>query len=343
MSLKIKHVLFWIVYTLFIYMIYSVLTEIREALFRTIGMVSMQLIAYLINTKFLLPTFYKQKKYARYTFFNFILLLVSVFLIDYLIRLSYYIEHLDRDHRYTLDTVFNYKYFSIDNLEIIFNHMMPILLSVFLSFLFYNFLQQKKREEQEVLHIKAEKDFLISQINPHFLFNTLNNIYSLTLSNDDKGSKAVMQLSKMLDYSLYSSNEETVRLKEEIDYIINFIALFKLKDDKINTVDFRYNNANNELRISPMILIPFIENAFKHGNIEDVKNGYISIILESKNDTILFSCENSYQSKKSVDPSSGIGISNVKRRLAILYPNQHHLNIQQSSAVYKVSLSVDIE
>lgn len=340
MKQKRKHLVFWIVYSLFIFFIFSVLTNLWESAFRMLGIISMQMLVFYLNYNVLISKYYANKKYVQYSLANICLLLFSVFVIDFLIRFSYFLVHFNRDHSFSLDTIFNFNYFNIDSLEIVFNHMMPILLAIFISFLFYNFIQQKKREEKEALLIKAEKNFLVSQINPHFLFNTLNNIYSLTLLNDAKGSEAVLQLSRMLDYSLYSGTKEIVNLEKDIQYITNFIDLFKLKDDEIDTVSFNYSNANQKLKIAPMLLIPFVENAFKHGNIEDVTKGVIAISIETKGNMILFECKNSFVEKKSVDKSSGIGIANVKRRLELLYPNDHHLEIKSDENNFIVTLSI---
>ncbi|WP_159025712.1 sensor histidine kinase [Aquimarina sp. Aq78] len=221
--------------------------------------------------------------------------------------------------------------------------MMPIILAIFISFLFYSFSEQKKREEKEILLTKAEKNFLVSQINPHFLFNILNNIYTLSLTNDNKSSKAIMQLSKMLDYSLYGSKKKTVSLKEEIHYILNLIELFKLKDDAIEAINFDYSKVNQSYMIAPMLLIPFVENTFKHGNIEDTKNGFIDILLTTEANNITFKVKNSYKPKKSVDASSGIGILNVKRRLELIYPNKHELEINKQKEFYNVNLIIRLE
>ncbi len=301
------------------------------------------MLAFYFNYHKLIPKYYASKKYVIYGLTNFVLTLFSVLVIDFFIRLSYYIAHLNRDHSYPLNTIFNFRHFDIESLEVIFNHMMPIILAIFISFLFYYFSEKKKREKKETLLVKAEKDFLISQINPHFLFNTLNNIYTLSLASDNKSPKAIMQLSKMLDYSLYGSKKEKVSLKEEIQYINNFIGLFKLKDDNIKSVSFNFSKANNTLKIAPMLLIPFIENAFKHGNIEDTKSGYITIMLKTKLDNkVLFTVKNSYRTKKSVDNSSGIGINNVKRRLELLYFNKHTLSIEESQNEYLIYLTLEI-
>ncbi len=302
-------------------------------------MVSMQLIVFYLNLKILLPRFYKQKKNLSYSFFNILFLLLGVFVIDFLIRVSLYCDK--SGYGFTFDTIFNYKFFDLTSLEIIFNHMMPVLLAIFISFIIYTYTEQKKLKEQEILYINAEKDFLISQINPHFLFNILNNIYSLTLNDNNKGAEGIMQLSKMLDYSLYGAKKGIVSLEEEINYITNFIHLFKLKDDEIEKVSFVYDDIDKNLKIAPMLLIPFVENAFKHGNVEDVKNGYIEISLKTNKGVLQFICRNTYAPKKSVDASRGIGISNVKRRLKLIYDKQYQLHIDIEDNIYSIELNID--
>ncbi len=149
-----------------------------------------------------------------------------------------------------------------------------------------------------------------------------------------------MQLSKMLDYSLYVMKEGRVRLKDEIGYINNFIALFMLKDSTMTNIAFDYSGANPNQKIAPLLLIPFVENAFKHGDVVDVKNGFVKIKIQTENDYLLFDCVNSYQKKQNVDKTGGIGIANVSRRLELLYPEQHWLKIEEGGNVFTVSLKI---
>lgn len=324
-------------------MMYNILTNYLQAIMRTIGIIGLQILVFYVNINYLLPKYYSKKKFLHYGLFNASLLFISVYTIDFLIHLSFYIKHLGRRHSYTIGSVFEFDDFNIRSIEIIFNHMMPILFAIFVSFMYYNFKEQKKREEKEVLLAKAEKSFLVSQINPHFLFNILNNIYSLTLDNNLKGAQAIMELSKMLDYSLYGASKNTVSLKEEIQYINHFISLFMLKDDEIKNVTFNFDDVNPETQIAPMLLIPFVENAFKHGSIEDVINGSITITLKTRNGTVLFDCKNSFLPEKSVDQSSGIGIANVIRRLELLYPNRHEISILKKGNYYNVHLIISTQ
>lgn len=159
MPQKRKHIIFWILYSLFIFFIFSVLTDLWESVFRSLGIISMQMLVFHLNYKILITKYYASKKYFIYGLINFGLILFSVTVIDFFIRFFYYLAHLNRDHSYSLNTIFNFKYFDIESLETIFNHMMPIILAIFISFLFYSFSEQKKREEKEILLTKAEKTF----------------------------------------------------------------------------------------------------------------------------------------------------------------------------------------
>lgn len=343
MESRVNHILFWTVYALFMYLLFSSLTDSFRAFMRTVGIVGMQMLVFYVNFMIALPRYYNKNKFVRYWVLNFFLVFISVYTIDFLIRLSFYIQDVEKEQSYAIGTVFNVMNFDITNIEIIFNHMMHILLAIFMAFLFFNFIQQKRRKEKEILLTKAEKNFLVSQINPHFLFNTLNNIYSLTFENNKKGADAIIQLSKMLDYSLYGSHKETIALKDEIKYIQHFINLFKLKDDRMKNVVFDHKDTQPETYIAPMLLVPFVENAFKHGNIENTAQGKIIISLKTGNGIVLFKCFNTFMPKKSVDASNGIGVKNVIRRLELLYPGKHKVNIQEEEDHFSVYLSISVD
>ncbi len=215
----------------------------------------------------------------------------------------------------------------------------PLLFVLFLSTLYRNRQQQQKREKTMHLAVEAESKFLKSQINPHFLFNSLNNIYSLSQMKSDKTPDAIHKLSDMLRYVLYESSSEQVALGEEVKYIIGYIDLFKLKDDTIENITFEYEEVEHNYLIAPMILLPFVENAFKHSKIEDVENGWIQIRLKSKENKIEFFCENSKPDvPHNKDKQGGIGLQNVKRRLELLYPQQHELYLLEDEKSYRVKL-----
>jgi sensor histidine kinase YesM len=151
----------------------------------------------------------------------------------------------------------------------------------------------------------------------------------------------ILKLSGMLRYILYDCNEEKVLLEKEITYIDHYISLQKLKDSEINDIEFDHKEADGKVMIAPMILIPFVENAFKHSKIEDVRKGWIKIKLVSKNQTLEFNIENSIPKVNyTKDETGGIGLENVKRRLDLLYSDRYDLNIEKENGVFKVILRI---
>lgn len=190
--------------------------------------------------------------------------------------------------------------------------------------------------------LSSEMKFLKSQINPHFLFNALNNIYSLTLIGSEKSSEMILKLSAMLRYILYECNGAFVSIEKEWEYIENFVAFQQLKSEKPMNVHVTFNNDVPGELITPMIFIPFIENAFKHGNIENKEEGKIEIKLNNKENEIIFQVDNSVSSEtKNRDEMGGIGLENVKRRLELVYGEKFDLIINDTINAYAIMLRIE--
>ncbi len=333
MQKNLIHIIFWCLYAVFLFVVFNIILDFKTAIIRAFAIVFIQILIFYSNLKWILPHFYEHKKYAAYLFVNLAITVFSIGLNSFIERYTpYYITHNTVEHQSEVQHV---------NLEIILINIIPILLAIFISFFLYASKKRKQQEERALVLATAEKQFLIQQINPHFLFNALNNIYFLTYKTSPKGSAAIMQLSKMLDYSLYGEKQERVSLKEEVTYINNFIELFRLKDSKIVNIEFDHTKANLHKNIAPLLLIPFVENAFKHSDIEDTTNGFISIELSTQDNEITFKCVNSFISKKSVDSTKGIGIKNVSRRLDLLYPQKHELEFKKSENRFSVLLKIN--
>ena len=191
--------------------------------------------------------------------------------------------------------------------------------------------------------LKAEMDFLKSQINPHFLFNALNNIYTLSVIKSDNTPENLLKLSGMLRYMLYDCKEDRVPLKKELEYIDNFISLNKLKDSQGLNIELELDRSQPDLRVAPLIFIPFIENAFKHSKIEDLENGWIKLSLKIQDQTLFFNVKNSISKTTfTKDKVGGIGLRNVKRQLELVYPNKHDLIINKTDTAFEVSLKIDL-
>jgi len=186
----------------------------------------------------------------------------------------------------------------------------------------------------------AELSFLKSQINPHFLFNTLNNIYALVLKKSSDAPNAVLMLSDIMRYMLHDSNHTRVLLEKEIDYLSNFIKLQQLRLGKGVNVDITVNGAPNGLEIAPMLLIPFVENAFKHGELQQ-KDAYIKIQLDIGSGAIDFLVENLLRKKKE-KTTSGIGLDNLQKRLALIYPGQYEMERKEHGNTYICKLKLQL-
>jgi hypothetical protein len=220
-------------------------------------------------------------------------------------------------------------------------------LNVFFISILYFYAEQDKMQKQRMWaleheKIQAEVKLLRMQINPHFLFNALNNIYAQAVLEESKVADSIHKLSGLLRYTLYDCDTDEVSLIREIEYIDNYIDLQELKEPILENVDFRVEGNITQARIAPMLLISFIENAFKHGNIR--RGGWIRIELKANAKELVFKCTNSItRSQQEKDPASGIGLKNVEKRLNLNYTNRHQLTINKSVDQFEITLKLSNE
>ncbi|MFK7905114.1 MAG: sensor histidine kinase [Chitinophagales bacterium] len=203
----------------------------------------------------------------------------------------------------------------------------------------------KKRNEVLLLekeNVASRFGLLRSQINPHFLFNTLHNIDALIYENQDKASQSLVKLSDIMRYMLTEAKSDTVELQKELEHLENYLSLEKLRLINNNFLRFDISGAANGLKIVPMLMIPFVENAFKHSVESDTENG-INLQIRIDNGTLYFDCENKYDSSNvDKDKSHGIGLETVKKRLALNYPQKHQLKIDSTEAIFTVNLELKL-
>lgn len=222
---------------------------------------------------------------------------------------------------------------------VLLNAFMDLLFVIALVFGLDRILKQiQLKEEIAVLksnQLAQELKFLKTQINPHFLFNTLNNIYGLALKKSDDTPEIILKLAKIMRYNIYESANEEVALIKEIENIEDFIAIHQLRHSKLD-LNFQYKIDNTNQVIAPLILIQFIENAFKHGVSESVSKAKIAIDLELFNSVLTFKVINSKEIKTSVD-STKIGLKNIERQLQLLYPD-YELSINEDDLTFSVYL-----
>lgn len=205
---------------------------------------------------------------------------------------------------------------------------------------------QRDRKDLETQRMQSEIKFLKSQINPHFLFNTLNSLYALTLKKSDKAPEIVIKLSEMMRYMLYESNERRVPLQKEVNYIENYLALESLRQGGQSDIQFKVEGQLTDQTIAPLLFIPFLENSFKHGINHQISDGYVHVTMKVLGNKLLLRIENSKPIQAPLLPverrTGGIGLTNVQRRLNLLYPGQYKLDIEDNDKEHIVELSLDL-
>lgn len=186
----------------------------------------------------------------------------------------------------------------------------------------------------------AELNLLKQQINPHFFFNTLNNIYSMSRKKSEDTPEAILQLADLMRYVIYKGQENTVSIKQEIKYIEDYIDLQKLRLHQSFDYKFDINLSNPESEVTPLLFIILVENAFKHGIEVASDDSYLHLILTQSNGKLVFTCRNSIEESNSID-EPGLGLTNLKRRLELSYPDRHTLDIQKTEGHYQAIISID--
>jgi two-component system LytT family sensor kinase len=229
--------------------------------------------------------------------------------------------------------------------------ILPVNLVVYTLGILYGLSRdwiRKYRQESKMFQekMKADIDLLRSQINPHFFFNALNNIYAITQRNrDDEAGRAIMKLSGLMRYMIYDSDVAKISLVREVEHIENYLEVARLKFDKKDKVDIRLEKKGNfrDYKMAPLLLVPFVENAFKHG-VGSKGDGYIHMSLSVSDSELLFCIENPIRRKEEpLKKHPGIGLDNVKKRLQMIYPERHQLDISDKAGKFDVKLTIRLE
>lgn len=217
-----------------------------------------------------------------------------------------------------------------------------LILSIIYRLVLDKMNQEKESARRDAEQLAIELKFLRSQVSPHFLFNVLNNLVSMARYKSDHLEPALMKLAGLMRYMLYESDEDKVPLATEIEYLKSYIELQKLRFEEDVCILSNINFGGNSLNIEPMLLIPLVENAFKHG-ITTIRDAFISTDLTVEGDTLHFTVKNSFQEHNSPkDKDSGIGLDNLQSRLKLLYPGHHRLSILKEAGVFSATLELTL-
>lgn len=291
-----------------------------------------------INIYVLMPLYYDQEKYILYAG-SVLLLLFTAALLQRYINYAFWVprDALYRPDNYHLE---NKGFWIPVRLLRTAGDYLAILLTTTLLKLAHDAYQHlKKLRELEKEKFAAELHLLKAQVNPHFFFNTLHTIYALTLKGSNKASKVVLDLSEMMHYMLYEANAEKVFVEDEISHIKSYIAIEEIRFRERLKLKFECSGETQSRLIAPILLLPFVENAFKHGLTET--SGWIDIGIELKEESLHLRVANSCRKHK-IAGKPGIGLSNVNRRLELLYPGKYLLNIMPEEDVFTVDLKLTL-
>lgn len=285
--------------------------------------------AFFINY-FFLPRFYYQKKYLQF----FLLTLLTV-------AGAILVEELVMERIFFPDTrgrTFQGFFFTLlDVLPVI------TIISGF-KFAWDALYKQRELDALKAAIEESELQYLTSQVNPHFLFNNLNNLYAYAIENSPKTPTIILELSAVLRYMLYECREKFVPLSKEIEHLQNFTRLNELQIEERGEVHFESSGSPSAYQIAPLILIVFVENAFKHSQASQSEDIQIAISIAVSPEGMLdFTCKNNFEPTTNTDNlSHGIGLANVKKRLQLLYPDAHQLHIREDGKQYEVNLRLQL-
>lgn len=333
------HGLFWLTYYIYRVMIYGdVINTFENVAYVQAFELMVKLIVVYTSLYWLKPRFFDQGKYFFFAvLFLFIILsgsYLQLHIIHFCIKIGIY-------HELPLSYLFSIKkYVSATG------HISMIAAIAFgIKVMKDAHLATRKNAVLVKEKLETELQFLKGQINPHFFFNTLNNIYSLIIKKSDKAGEVVLKLSELMSYMIYEAGNTTVLLRNEIDYLRNYIELERLRYRDHLEVNINVNAELGDLRIAPLILLPFVENAFKHGMDKAAEHNFLNIDIDLREKVLFMSVKNSVAQPKinyNVNGNSGIGLQNVRRRLQLLYANRYKLDEQMEESRYTVELQVEL-
>ncbi len=334
------HLSFWCVYLSFF--VYQIISHQRSAdidWYIVVKVVGVQLffalfVSYL-NYFVFLPAFLKDKKVGKY---------LAQFLIVFAIVMAFRVTM----GRFVVDGFTGgtgFMYTTRYVVQVVTTNLFIVIFLAMIRFAvdWFEFEARQKSVENE--RLTAELNFLKAQINPHFLFNTLNNLYYLAYSKSSKTTEVIAKLSQMMRYMIYDSNYPLVPLSKEIEYMENYISLERLRLNEQIPITFEVRGGNaGDFLITPLIFITFLENAFKHGVSNNNPQAWVRVSIELRADECVYCVENSKipSVKPEAGQKSGIGLQNVRRRLELSYPEKHRLTVEDKEDRYSVELTIKL-
>jgi len=327
----LQHVLFWCLSFLILMNVLKVSAEVKriDLVYTAVFHIPIVLVVYL-NLRFLFPLFWEQKRYFTYAVS--VIGLAALGSEFYLILFDSWIDYIFMGYYFIA-------YYSFWDISLYFAIYM--LATSLLRLARGWFRVQELENEKTLSELKALK----SQVNPHFLFNSLNSIYSLARKESKEVPHKIVQLSDLMRHIIYDSDVDFISLEKEVEMVRNYIDMQNLRTQRNEKIEFETEGAIKGKKIAPLIFLPFVENSFKHGLKSGAKNAFVKIRLEVSGKVLHFEIENSKgkPSELSNTKYKGIGIENVRKRLELIYPEQHTLKISNNEQTFKVLLQVQLK
>jgi sensor histidine kinase YesM len=331
----LQHVIFWLAHLVFYATLYGSFEEnyqqtfIEELLYLPVKIVFTYLVMYYLLPKFLLKGYYA----------GFVVLALSFSLLAGIAQ-RYLAFNFDYP-MYWPESLQDPFFFFPKIIKMIVAIYPVTFVAVAIKLLKYWYANQQEQQVLTQEKLKAELNFLKTQIHPHFLFNTLNNLYALTLKKSEMAPEMVLKLSELINYMLYECKEDEVPLAKEIRFIRNYIDIEKMRYGEKLEVDIQVNGNAEARRIAPLMILPFVENCFKHGASEELEHSWVKIDISILPERLVIKVENNKVQGNNKGKHEGIGIHNVKRRLALIYPNRHDLKILNGTETFLVILTIN--
>jgi sensor histidine kinase YesM len=334
---NMHHVILWVVYYLFwVYVLSPGITK-ADFYINSFVIVSIHALVSYFNIYFLFPLFLQKRAYFKY----FLAIVLSISL-GSLLEAAVFTK---------LNTIANEFKSGLLSPRFLLSTAMAITyttaVTMSLKLVKYWYERERLAKELEKINVETELKYLKSQINPHFLFNSLNSVYALALQKSDLAPELILKLSDILRYILYEGSEKKVNLTQELKYLQSYLELEKVRHGTRMELDIVIVGNTDDKEIAPMLLIPFVENSFKHGLGKDMDKGYVKVLVNSETHELKFAIANS-KPKKGDEISQqhgyqgGIGLINVKKRLDMLYPKKHTLNMGSTESEFKVELNINL-
>lgn len=331
---KLHHILPWaLLFGLWYFFRYQDYSSQQRAFWITVVKVTDLAIMIYVTNYVLIPKLLYKKRYGWFAL-AFVVMIVS----SSVIKMQILGQIMNNPGLYSLST--NLKVRIYDN---VIPHFFLVIAGAAFKLMYDHSKMQQRLVEMAREKAEAELSFLKSQINPHFLFNSLNSVYFLINKENPEARQALHKFSDMLRYQLYEIKGARIPIEKELSYLKDYVDLQKLRKDENYSVEFNCSPDVKGFSIEPLLLIPFVENAFKHISHKTGSTNFVKLDMTRNNGQFNFTIENSKEAERTTELHGGIGLNNVKRRLELLYPDKHELQINNKEDLYKVDLKLKID